>query len=53
MRMMRAAGSFAAFRGVHEIRLTVLDANLGARAFYARLGFRDYTRALTKRIRPD
>ena len=47
--LMDAAESFAASRGVHEIRLAVLERNTGAQAFYSTLGFRDYARVLTRR----
>ena len=42
------AERFARAAGAPAIRLGVLDRNEGARAFYARRGFRDYTRILTK-----
>jgi ribosomal protein S18 acetylase RimI-like enzyme len=47
--LMEAAQAFAAARGVHEVRLAVLERNADARAFYATLGYRDYVRVLTKR----
>ena len=52
-RLMHAAESFAASRGVDELRLAVLERNTEARAFYATLGFRDYARTLTRRLRPQ
>ena len=52
-RLMHAAESFAASRGVHELPLAVLERNTEARTFYATLGFRDYARTLTRRLRPQ
>ena len=48
--LMAAAESFARSRGARELRLGVIDRNADARALYGRLGFRDYTRVLTKRL---
>ena len=50
-RLMDAAQAFAASRSVHEMRLAVLERNTEARGFYATLGFRDYARVLTMRVR--
>ena len=51
--LMDAAESFAASRGVHEIRLAVLERNADARVFYASLGFRDYARILSRPLLPE
>jgi ribosomal protein S18 acetylase RimI-like enzyme len=49
-RLMETAVAFAVSRGVAEVRLGVLDRNADARALYGALGFRDYTRVMTKRV---
>ncbi len=46
--LMTAAESFVRSRGARELRLGVIERNGEARALYRRLGFRDYTRVLTK-----
>lgn len=46
--LMAAAESFARSRGAKELRLGVIDRNIHARELYRGLGFRDYTRVLTK-----
>jgi ribosomal protein S18 acetylase RimI-like enzyme len=46
--LMAAAESFARSRGAKELRLGVIDRNETARGMYRALGFRDYTRVLTK-----
>ena len=46
--LMAAAESFVRSRGARELRLGVIERNGDARALYRRLGFRDYTRVLTK-----
>jgi GNAT superfamily N-acetyltransferase len=48
--LMADAERFARAEGAHQIRLGVLNGNDGARAFYARYGFREYTRVLTKSL---
>ena len=48
--LMSAAESFARSRGAREVRLGVIDRNVDARAMYQGLGFRDYTRVLTKSL---
>ena len=48
--LMAEAERFASSRGARQLRLGVLDRNEPARAFYARHGFRDYTRVLTKTL---
>jgi ribosomal protein S18 acetylase RimI-like enzyme len=45
---MAEAAAFVRARGARELRLGVIDRNANARALYRRLGFRDYTRVLTK-----
>jgi ribosomal protein S18 acetylase RimI-like enzyme len=52
-RLMDAAEAFAAERRVGEIRLAVLERNIGARGLYEALGFRGYARVLTKRMHVD
>jgi ribosomal protein S18 acetylase RimI-like enzyme len=52
-RLMDAAESFVAARGVREIRLGVLERNVDARRLYDALDFRGYARVLTKRIRAE
>jgi ribosomal protein S18 acetylase RimI-like enzyme len=46
--LMAEAETFVRARGAKELRLGVLDRNVDARALYQGLGFRDYTRVLTK-----
>ena len=46
--LMAAAEAFARSRGAKELRLGVIDRNTSARELYRGLGFRDYTRVLTK-----
>jgi len=48
--LMADVESFARSRGARELRLGVIDRNADARVMYARLGFRDYVRVLTKRL---
>jgi ribosomal protein S18 acetylase RimI-like enzyme len=50
--LMTAAESFVQSRGARELRLGVINRNTNARVLYERLGFRDYTRTLTKPISP-
>jgi ribosomal protein S18 acetylase RimI-like enzyme len=46
--LMAAAEAFARSRGADELRLGVIERNTNARELYRGLGFRDYTRVLTK-----
>jgi GNAT superfamily N-acetyltransferase len=46
--LMAAAEAFVRARGAKELRLGVLDRNADAGALYQGLGFRDYTRVLSK-----
>ena len=48
--LLAEAERFARGQGAHLLRLGVLDGNEGARKFYARHGFREYTHVLTKRL---
>jgi GNAT superfamily N-acetyltransferase len=48
--LMAEAEQFARSHGARLLRLGVLDRNEGARAFYARQGFRAYTHVLTKTL---
>lgn len=48
--LMAEAERFARSHGAHVLRLGVLDVNEHARDFYARQGFRAYTRVLTKTL---
>ena len=49
--LMAEAERFAQAQGATEVRLGVLERNAPARAFYARRGFRDYTRVLTRSLK--
>jgi GNAT superfamily N-acetyltransferase len=51
--LLSAAEQFGLARGAREMRLGVIDRNADARALYARRGFRDYVRVLTKPLGPD
>lgn len=46
--LMAEVEAFVRSRGASELRLGVLDRNADARALYRGLGFRDYTRIVTK-----
>jgi GNAT superfamily N-acetyltransferase len=48
--LMAEVEAFARARGAKDLRLGVLDRNADARALYRGLGFRDYTRVLTRRL---
>jgi ribosomal protein S18 acetylase RimI-like enzyme len=50
--LMIAAEAFVQARGARELRLGVINRNTTARALYETLGFRDYTRVLTKPLPP-
>jgi GNAT superfamily N-acetyltransferase len=51
--LLSAAETFVRSLGAREMRLGVIDRNAGARALYARAGFRDYVRVLTRPVRAD
>jgi len=48
--LLAAAETFARGQGAQTLRLGELDRNARARALYRVLGFRDYTRVLTKAL---
>jgi GNAT superfamily N-acetyltransferase len=48
--LMQAAEAWARTKGLTDVRLTVFEFNEGARQFYARLGYRTFSRQLHKAL---
>jgi GNAT superfamily N-acetyltransferase len=48
--LMQAAEAWAQTKGLTDVRLTVFEFNEGARQFYARLGYRTFSRQLQKAL---